>query len=116
MGADSSILTTIKKMLGLAEDYAAFDTDVGVLINSALFSLMQIGVGAETGFAIRTGEETWEDFLGTDVTNLEGVKSYIYLKVRLLFDPPSSSAAEKAMNEEIEELEWRLNIENGGIS
>lgn len=102
-----SILITIKKMLGLEENYAAFDTDVIVLINSALMSLHQLDVGPKDGFAITGYTETWEQLLVNDV-KLEAAKTYIYLKVKTTFDPPSSSFVQAAYEKQIEELEWRL--------
>ena len=111
----NSILDSIKKMLGMDADYTAFDTDIIIMINSALMSLVQIGIGPPDGYSIHSSAESWTDFLG-DATDLEGAKNYVYLKTRLLFDPPSSSAAENAMKDEIKELEWRLNIARGGIS
>lgn len=102
-----SILTSIKKMLGIIEEYTHFDQDLIIHINSVLMILTQMGVGPSTGFSISDETATWEDFLGTD-TRFESVKSYIYLKVRLLFDPPQSSALIESTNKLISELEWRL--------
>lgn len=102
-----SILTTIKKLLGIEEEYTQFDTDIIIDINSVFMTLNQIGVGPETGFAITDKTKTWTDFLGDNVL-LEGVKSYVYLKVRLLFDPPSNSSLIESMNRQIAEFEWRL--------
>lgn len=102
-----SILTSIKKMLGIVEEYTHFDQDLIIHINSVLMILTQMGVGPSTGFSISDETATWEDFLGTD-TRFESVKSYIYLKVRLLFDPPQSSALIESTNKLISELEWRL--------
>ena len=107
---DNSILSTIKKMLGLDADYDAFDTDIIIHINSALMNLMQMGVGPSTGFSINGDFETWPEFFGT-YTDLQGVKTYIYLKVRLVFDPPSTSFVIDAIQKQIAELEWRLNIQ-----
>lgn len=102
-----SILTSIKKMLGIVEEYTHFDQDLIIHINSVLMILTQMGVGPSTGFSISDETATWEDFLGTD-TRFESVKSYIYLKVRLLFDPPQSSALIESTNKLVSELEWRL--------
>lgn len=111
-----SILTSIKKMLGIEQEYTQFDLDIILNINSVLMTLSQLGVGPETGFAIIGAEETWDDFLG-DRTDLESVKSYIYLKVRLLFDPPTSSFVLEAMERQINEFEWRLNVQaEGGVT
>ena len=106
---DDSILTSIKKLLGIPEDYDPFDKDVVMHINTVLFSLNQIGVGPPNGFVISDKTTTWSEYL-TDPTNLEAVKSYIYLKVRLLFDPPTSSVITESINRQIAELEWRLRV------
>lgn len=104
-----SILTSVKKMLGISEEYKHFDKDLIMHINSTLFVLTQLGVGPAEGFSIYDDTVFWEDFLG-DATNLELVKSYVYLKVKLLFDPPLSSAAMESANRQIAEFEWRLNV------
>ena len=104
---EESILITIKKMLGLQADYAPFDTDIVIFINSAFMTLQQLGVGPTQAFHITGMDETWEDFLGAD-ESLEGVKSYIYLCVKMLFDPPQNSFVMDAMKAQKEELEWRL--------
>ena len=106
----TSILTTIKQMLGFEEDYTDFDVDIIVLINGALMTLTQIGIGPSSGFFITSAEATWTSFLGT-TTELEGVKTYIYLKVRSVFDPPASASVLEAIKENITELEVRLNIQ-----
>lgn len=103
-----SILTSIKKLLGVQEDYDHFDTDIIIHINSALMTLNQLGVGPAEGFFITTDEQTWEDYLG-ESTRFEAVKSYIYLRVRMLFDPPANGTLVEAMNKQIAEFEWRLN-------
>ena len=104
-----SILTSVKKMLGIPEDYEQFDMDIIMHINSVLTILNQLGVGPEEGFAITDSYETWSDFL-VDNKNIEAVKTYVYLKVKLLFDPPLSSAVTESINKLINELEWRLNV------
>lgn len=106
-----SILTSIKKLLGIAEDYTHFDDDIKLHINSVFMILRQIGVGPTSGFSITSNAETWTDFLG-DLTELEAVKTYTYLKVRLLFDPPTGSSILESTNRMIEELEWRLNMQS----
>ena len=105
-----SILDTIKQLLGIEAKDTAFDIDVIVHINSALMTLNQLGVGPSAAFSIQDKDDIWEDFLEKS-TDLEAVKTYIYLKVRLVFDPPSSSAVLEAMNRSISELEWRLNVQ-----
>lgn len=105
-----SILTSIKKMLGISEDYEHFDPDIIMHINSVFMILTQLGVGPSAGFAITDSSATWDSFIPND-PRLSSVKSYMYLKVRLLFDPPLSSAAIESINRLIGEFEWRLNIE-----
>lgn len=104
-----SILTSIKKLLGIAADYTHFDTDVIIHINSAFDILNQLGVGPSEGFKITDESEVWTDFI-EDTTKLESIKTYIYLKVSLWFDPPTSSAILSAKERQISELEWRLNV------
>lgn len=106
---NDSILLSIKKLLGCEEDYDVFDQDIIMAINSALMVLNQIGVGPSSGFFITSEAETWSDFIGSAI-NIEGVKTYVYLKARLVFDPPTSSSLEASIKEQIKELEWRLNV------
>ena len=104
-----SILVTIKKMLGLGEDYTPFDKDIIVLINGALSTLTQLGVGPEEGFSISGYQEEWPDF--TDLTGkLSFVKTYVFLNVKTVFDPPSSAYVLEAYNKQIKELEWRIAV------
>ena len=105
---DSSILTSIKKLLGIAEEDTSFDQDIIMHINTVFAILAQLGVGPANGFSIEDDGAIWSDYLG-NVTNLELVKSYIYMKVRSMFDPPTSSILVDAMNKNISELEWRIN-------
>lgn len=110
---DDSILTSIKKLLGITEEYKHFDTDLVIHINSVIFVLSQLGVESADGFAITGAEETWSDLIPDSEDQkkyLESVKSYIYLKVRLLFDPPSASAVIESTKNLISELEWRINV------
>ena len=104
-----SILTSIKKLLGITEEYEHFDQDIIIHINTALMILTQLGVGPSEGFFIKDKYALWSDFI-PDVKTLEDVKSYIYLKVRMLFDPPTSSSLMNAMEQNMKELEWRLNV------
>lgn len=103
-----SILTSIKKLLGITEEYDAFDVDIIMHINSVLSVLTQLGVGPEAGFDIEDESATWYDFIGYD-PRYSAVKSYVYMKVRMMFDPPTGAVAE-AMNRTISEFEWRLNV------
>ena len=104
-----SILTSIKKLLGITEDYTPFDADIIMHINSVFMILSQLGVGPSEGFSIKGVDETWADFL-PEGSNLELVKSYMHQKVRLLFDPPTISSVAEAMNRTISEFEWRLTV------
>ena len=104
-----SILTSIKKLLGITEEYDQFDPDIIMHINSVFMILTQLGVGPAEGFSIEDDAAVWTDFI-QDVKKLESVKTYIYLKVKLLFDPPLSSAVIDSTNRLINELEWRLNV------
>ena len=101
-----SILTSIKKLLGITENYTQFDTDLIIHINSVFFILKDLGVGPSKGFRIKDATAKWSDFLPEEDT-WEAVKSYMYLKVKLIFDPPVGSALESA-NRLISEFEWRL--------
>ena len=106
-----SILSSIKKLLGIEESYTHFDTDLIIHINSVLMVLTQLGVGPTEGFVITSSTETWNQFLTNATTiKLEATKAYVFLKVKLMFDPPTSSAVMEAYNRQISELEWRLNV------
>lgn len=105
----NSILNSIKKMLGLAEDYDAFDTDIIILINGALMILQQLGVG-EVGFSITDSSATWDSFTEYR-SDIEAIKTYVYLKVKMAFDPPANSTVLKAYEDSCKELEWRLNVQ-----
>lgn len=106
-----SILTSIKKLLGIQEEETHFDPDIIMHINSVFTILTQIGVGPSDGFRIEDDLATWNDFLGEDSKNLDSVKSYIHLKVKLLFDTSTlSSATIESMKNLISEFEWRLNV------
>ena len=105
-----SILITIKKLLGISDEETHFDTDIIMHINSVFSILHQLGVGPDKSFSIQDDTATWDDFIEDD-NNFNDVRTYIYLKVRLLFDPPASSSVMSAMERQISELEWRLNVE-----
>lgn len=105
-----SILTSIKKLLGLEEEYEQFDTDIIMHINSVFFVLMQLGVGPKEGFSISDKYAKWSDFIPGN-EKLQVVKSYMHLKVRLLFDPPTSAALIAVIENSIKEFEFRLNVE-----
>ena len=105
-----SILTSIKKLLGIPEDHEHFDEDIIMNINSVFMILTQLGVGPSSGFKISDKTTTWDEYI-QDTNNIESVKSYVYYKVKLLFDPPTGSAVMESINRIISELEWRLNVE-----
>ena len=104
-----SILTSIKKLLGITEEYENFDQDIIMHINSAFMILNQLGVGPKSGFSINDKSSTWNEFI-PESSNLEAVKTYVHLKVKLMFDPPLSSTVIEAIKSQINELEWRLNV------
>lgn len=105
-----SILTSIKKMLGIAEEYTHFDSDIIMHINSVFMTLTQLGVGPSQGFYIEDETTEWIEFI-PDMVKLQAVKTYMYLRVRLLFDSASlGSATLSAYERQIQELEWRLNV------
>lgn len=103
-----SILDTIKKMLNIEEDDTEFDIDIIAHINSVFFDLNQLGVGPDECFYIEDTGASWDDFVQTK--NVEAVKSYMYLRVKLLFDPPANSSTIESYNKQIEKMEWRLNV------
>lgn len=104
-----SILVSVKKLLGIAPEYEVFDTDIILHINSALSVLTQLGIGPSKGYMIRDANDLWSDFVKDD-PRLELLKIYVYLRVRLIFDPPSSSSVIEAINNQIKEYEWRLTV------
>lgn len=106
---EESILTSIKKLLGISSDDTSFDTDIIIHINSVFMILRQMGVGPILEpFSIKDNTSTWEEYL-EDRNDLESVKTYIYLKVKMVFDPPVNSSIIEAYNNLIHEYEWRLN-------
>ena len=106
---NDSILTSIKKLMGLTEEYDAFDQDILILINSVLFELEQIGVKAKDGFTLSDKTAVWSDYSDDDRL-LNALKPYIYMKTKLTFDPPTSSGALDSMNRIIDRFEWRINL------
>lgn len=110
MNKSDSILTSIKKLLGIDESYDVFDPDIIMHINSVFMTLSQLGVGPDEGFFIEDKNAIWSSY-DSNVKLLNAVKTYIYLKVRLAFDPPASSAAIDSINRQINESEWRINVE-----
>jgi len=104
-----SILNDIKKLLGIDNTYTEFDTDIIIHINSVFMILNQLGVGPKSGYRITDSLNTWSEFTDNEY-EMESVKSYIYLKVRMMFDPPQNSSLMQAMQQQISEFEWRLNV------
>lgn len=104
-----SILESVKGTLGILPDQTSFDSELLLHINSAIGTLTQLGVGPEAGYTVESVQEVWTDFLGTD-HQLNPVKSYVHLRVKLLFDPPDIGFVLTAMKDQIKELEWRLNV------
>lgn len=103
-----SILTSIKKLLGIDVAYTHFDDDIIIQINSAIASLTELGVGPEQGFSIEDSSTTWADFF--DDPRLNFAKTYVYLKVKLAFDPPTSAALIESCNKQLDEIAWRLTV------
>lgn len=108
-----SILRNIKKLLGYEPAYEAFDEDIKIHINTVFSDLQQLGVGPIGGFSIEGYDEIWPDFMG-EATDLNEVKTYIYLRVKLIFDTPTTSFVIDSMNKQIDKFEWRLNLKQEG--
>lgn len=107
---EASILKSVKKILGLEADYTAFDHDIITHINSVIENLTQLGVGPADGFFIEDASATWEQYLGATETRYNSVKTYLFLKVRMYFDPPQTGYHIQAIQEQLRELEWRLYV------
>jgi hypothetical protein len=110
---NDSILDNTKKMIGFEADDTGFDLDIITHINSVFFDLTQLGVGPDEGFSIVDNTAKWTEYFGEN--KIDAVKSYMYLRVRLLFDPPSTSFAIDAMNKQVEKFEWRLHVHMEGV-
>lgn len=111
---DGSILRSIKKLLGIPEDDDAFDMDVIFAINSAFDRLNTLGIGPDEGFRITDDTATWSDYL-YDGKILDSVKTYVYFKTRLVFDPPTSSFVLESMNKQIAELEFLFIVKSDSV-
>lgn len=105
-----SILSSIRKLLGPTEDYTYFDPDIAIHINSAINRLYQLGLDSAYDFRIEDGSETWDDLFDQNDSVIDMVKSWIYMQVKMKFDPPTSSIAAEALNKEIDKLEWCINV------
>lgn len=110
-----SILNDTKKLLGISDDDTSFDLDIVIHINSEFSTLTDIGVGPENGFAIDDADDDWDDFIADDIVMLSKVKTCVFLKAKLLFDPPSTSFLLDSINKQLQEAEWRLNANREGI-
>lgn len=108
---EDSILNSVKKSIGIMPEYDAFDDSLIMHINSVFMILAQMGVGPVKGFRIEDDTAEWSDFLSNEDENYESIKSYVCMKVRLLFDPPSSSTHMECIKQLVSEFEWRLNFE-----
>lgn len=106
---ENSILVSIKKFLGLSAEYTPFDLDVIMHINSVFSTLTQLGVGPKEGFPIVDETNTWDQFISDEDPRYNSIRSYIFLKVKLLFDPPTSTAVLQSYEKMVSEYEWRLN-------
>ena len=105
-----SILTSVKKLLGIVEEYTQFDPDIIIHINAVFLTLYELGVGPVNGFSISDGAAVWSDYISDNDVLLNAVKSYVYLKVRMLFDPSLTSSVTDLMKEQAREFEWRMNV------
>lgn len=110
--ATQSILNSVKKLIGVSESDPSFDVDIMLHINSVFSTLFQLGIGPDEGFQIEDDSATWDTFM-TD-NRLNFIKTYVYLKVRLLFDPPQTSFVIDSIQKQIAELEWRINVQREG--
>jgi len=109
VSVDDSILNSVKKLIGPDYDYGPFDRDLIMHINSAFMILNQIGLGPQKPYRITGSDQVWTDFM-SDIENYQSVIDYVYLRCRLIFDPPSSSFVLSSLKEQQQELEWRLNV------
>lgn len=121
MNDQESIFLSTKKMLGISNEDSSFDSDLIMHINSVFSILNQLGVGPFDGFVITGEDETWDEFLVDDKKNrLQMIKSYMYQRVKIIFDPPSTGVLNEALERQIKELEWRIEVQsdyarNGGV-
>ena len=106
---EESILKTIKQLIGCPDDFEQFDMDLTIHINSAFATLTQLGVGPKEGYRITGADNTWSEF-EDDAQKLSLIKDYVYIKTRLLFDPPTTGSLMDSLKEELKEMKWRLYI------
>lgn len=113
---DESILNSIKKLLGITPENTVFDDVIALHINTALADIVSMGVGPKNGYAIASNENNWSEFLGNEKPELiQNAKTLVYIKVRLMFDPPQNSAVIEAFNARAKEIEYRIYTEKGGF-
>ena len=105
----SSILNDVKEAVGIVQDYTVFDNQLIICINSVFSTLHQLGIGPEEGFYIDGSETKWEDYV--ESKRFDFIRSYMIMKVHVMFDPPTSSVAMEALEKQIAEYEWRINSE-----
>lgn len=105
---DPSILNAIKKLLGIDVEDDSFDEDIKININTSILSLSQMGIGSPNGFIVTSADQKWDNYIPDKTINLEGVKTYIYLKTKLIFDPPASQTIIQAIESTLKELEFRM--------
>lgn len=106
---EESILLSVKKLLGLDADYIAFDEDIKIHINSVFSLLGQLGIGPAEGFYLEDDSSEWGDFFAEEDLNL--IRTYTFLRVRMMFDPPQTSFLLESMNSQIKEFEWRISTQ-----
>lgn len=113
---NQSILNSIKHLLGITEQDTEFDQDIALLINSVFSNLVSMGVGPQTGYVITGSDNVWSEFCGADAdaNKIQNVKSYVYYKVKIAFDPPSNKAVLDSFESQAKEIEYRLYTEKGG--
>ena len=112
---NESILNSIKKLLGINTSDIVFDQDIAIHINTVFANLVQMGIGPSNGYTITSENNEWKEFCGDDLPLLNNVKTYVYLKVKLLFDPPQASSLLEAINSQLKEIEWRMYVQKGGF-
>lgn len=113
MALEQSILKSIKKLLHIPPDYTQFDQDVIIHINSAFSDLHQLGLGPTAEFMIEDDTKQWSEYIGSD-NYIQSVKTYVYLSVKLVFDPPTTSFAIESFKKQLDEKAWRLNVQREG--
>lgn len=113
---DHNILSSTKKVLGIAPDDESFDQDIMTFINSAFSDLWDLGVGNEGGMRIVDNSNTWPEAVAEQTPDMDRMKTYVFLKVKLLFDPPQTSFHIAAMERQIQEAQWRLSVSREGTA